>query len=185
MTLPGPDSDTAASLAARLVTAPRLIAPDAAAKAVAAWVAWLDDGDRAALGGLLGAYPLLTRLLESLSESSPFLWELASREPGRLVRLLSSDPDRGFTSLLRDTARAVAATSDEAEATRILRQMKGEAALLIALADIGGDKPVMQAARALTELADTAVRASVDGARRGAARAGRGGRRGGGGPQRG
>src|SRR3569623_267736 len=100
--------------------------------------------------GPRGAYPLLTRLLESLSESSPFLWELASREPGRLVRLLSSDPDRGFTSLLRDTARAVAATRDEAAATRLLHQMKGEAALLIALADIGGVRPVKLAARALT-----------------------------------
>ena len=44
---------------------------------------------------------------------------------------------------------------------RLLRRMKAEAALLIALADIGGVWPVMRATRALTELADTAVGAAV------------------------
>ena len=43
----------------------------------------------------------------------------------------------------------------------LLRRMKAEAALLIALADIGGVWPVMRAARALTELADAAVDAAV------------------------
>ena len=52
-------------------------------------------------------------------------------------------------------------TDDEAEAMRLLRRMKAEAALLIALADIGGVWPVMRATRALTELADTAVSAAV------------------------
>jgi glutamate-ammonia-ligase adenylyltransferase len=51
--------------------------------------------------------------------------------------------------------------------------MKAEAALLIALADIGGAWPVMQAAHALTELADTAVEAAVRFALSEAARAGR------------
>ena len=44
---------------------------------------------------------------------------------------------------------------------RVLRRMKAEAALLIALTDIGGVWPVMRAARALTELADAAVDAAV------------------------
>ena len=52
---------------------------------------------------------------------------------------------------------AIAACKDEVEAMRLLRRMKSEAALLIALADIGGVWPVMRAARALTDLADTAV----------------------------
>ena len=49
--------------------------------------------------------------------------------------------------------------------------MKAEAALLIALADIGGVWPVMRATRALTELADTAVDAAVRYLLRDAARA--------------
>src|SRR5262249_30690919 len=40
---------------------------------------------------------------------------------------------------------------------RLLRRMKREAALLIALTDIGGVWPAMRASRALTDLADTAV----------------------------
>ncbi|MEJ2435847.1 MAG: bifunctional [glutamine synthetase] adenylyltransferase/[glutamine synthetase]-adenylyl-L-tyrosine phosphorylase, partial [Pseudolabrys sp.] len=51
--------------------------------------------------------------------------------------------------------------------------MKAEAALLIAVADIGGAWPVMRAARALTDLADTAVAAAVRFALAEAARAGR------------
>ncbi len=52
-------------------------------------------------------------------------------------------------------------TVDEAQAMRLLRRTKAEAALLIALADIGGVWPAMRATRALTELADTAVAAAV------------------------
>jgi len=175
---PGPDSKAdavplGATLAERLVTAPRLIRPEAAEQAVAAWRAELGAADRAALDALTAAAPLAATLLQSLSESSPFLWELTRREPDRFVRLLDSDPDRHFATLLSDTAQAVAAATDEAEAMRLLRRMKAEAALLIALADIGGVWPVMHAARALTELADTAVRSSVRFALKEAARNGR------------
>ena len=44
---------------------------------------------------------------------------------------------------------------------RLLRRMKAEASLLIALADIGGVWPVMRVTAALTELADAAVGAAV------------------------
>jgi glutamate-ammonia-ligase adenylyltransferase len=178
MTLPGtqsvPDAPhSGTSLAERLVTAPRLIAPERAEATLAAWLAELAADDRASIEAQLAAAPLLATLLQSLSESSPFLWELVSRQPDRLLRLLRSDPDRHFPHLLADTARAVAGATDEAEAMRLLRGMKAEAALLIALADIGGVWPVMQAARALTELADTAVRAAVRFALLEAARNGR------------
>ena len=56
---------------------------------------------------------------------------------------------------------------------RLLRRMKAEAALLIALADIGGVWPVMRATRALTDLADTAVDAAARFVLAEAARAGR------------
>ncbi len=56
---------------------------------------------------------------------------------------------------------------------QLLRRMKAEAALLIALADIGGVWPVMRAAHALTDLADTAVDAAVRFALAEATRAGR------------
>jgi glutamate-ammonia-ligase adenylyltransferase len=55
---------------------------------------------------------------------------------------------------------------------RLLRRMKAEASLLVALADIGGIWPVMKITEALTRLADTAVAGAVrhllsDAARRG------------------
>jgi glutamate-ammonia-ligase adenylyltransferase len=67
----------------------------------------------------------------------------------------------------------MAATSDMAQAMRLLRRMKAEAALLIALADIGGVWPVMRATRALTDLADCAVAAAARFVLAEAARAGR------------
>jgi [glutamine synthetase] adenylyltransferase / [glutamine synthetase]-adenylyl-L-tyrosine phosphorylase len=115
----------------------------------------------------------LATLLQSLAESSPFLWELASCDPQRLLRLLAADPDRHLPALLTETGRAMAATDDETEAIRLLRHMKAEAALLIALADIGGAWPVMRATRALTDLADTAVDAAARFVLAAAAREGR------------
>ena len=168
MTSPG-DADTTprtasaarGALSGRFVTAPRLIDAEQAKVAVAAWLADLAAPDRAALEARIRATPLTATILQSLTENSPFLWELASREPERLLRLIDADPDSHFPQLLAEATRAVAATADIAEAMRVLRRMKAEAALLIALADIGGVWPVMQAARALTDLADCAVRAAV------------------------
>ena len=82
-----------------------------------------------------------------MSDGSPYLWDLAAAEPGRLLTLLNADPDEHLAELLEKTAKAVAATKDEAEAMRLLRRMKAEAALLIALADIGGVWPVMRTTR--------------------------------------
>ena len=113
------------------------------------------------LRALLTAHPVLNTLVQSLAEHSPYLWDLVSGEPARLLRLLEADPDAHFTALLSENGRAVAATADEDEAMGLLRRMKAEAALLIALADIGGVWPVMRAARALTELADMAVDSAV------------------------
>ena len=44
---------------------------------------------------------------------------------------------------------------------RILRRMKAEAALLVALADIGGVWPVARVTAALTDVAETALGAAV------------------------
>ena len=56
--------------------------------------------------------------------------------------------------------RAADAASDD-DAMRDLRRAKAEAALLIALADIGGVWPVERVTRALTEFADAALGAAV------------------------
>jgi glutamate-ammonia-ligase adenylyltransferase len=162
-----------ATLADRIATAPQLVDPKAARARVAEWLAGLSEDTAKPLKGLLAAHPTANALLESLAESSPYLWELTSREPERLLRLMGADPDRHLAALLSDNGRAISAVKDDAEAMRLLRRMKAEAALLIGLADIGGVWPVMQAARALTDLADTAVDAAVRFLLVEAARAGR------------
>jgi [glutamine synthetase] adenylyltransferase / [glutamine synthetase]-adenylyl-L-tyrosine phosphorylase len=148
------------SLAARIIVAPRLVDSMQAHTRVAEWLAGIKSPGKF-LKSLCASYPLAGTLIESLTENSPYLWELASSDTTRLLRVLQSDPDSHFPALLAQTARAVAATRDEAEAMALLRRMKSEAALLIAFADIGGVWPVMQATRALTALADTAVSSAV------------------------
>ena len=64
-------------------------------------------------------------------------------------------------ALTRDTRAAVARCPDEAGAMRALRLMKQEAALLIALADIGGVWDLAKVTGALTEIADVAVQAAL------------------------
>jgi glutamate-ammonia-ligase adenylyltransferase len=168
MTLPG-DANTIAEtairegniLAERIVTAPFLIDAAAARSRLADWLAGLGAPEATALEALLDAQPVLRRLLESLAESSPYLWDLASREPDRLLRLLSANPDQHLAELLARESRAAASAEDQTEAMQRLRRMKAEAALLIALADIGGVWPVMRATWALTELADAAVDAAA------------------------
>ena len=156
-----PVGEASATLAERIVAAPFVNDAKAARARVADWLDDLPAAQAKPLKARLAAHPNLNTLLESLSESSPFLWELSSHEPKRLLRLLDADPDKYLSALLADTRIAVDATEDEAEAMRLLRRMKAEAALLIALADIGGTWPVMRTTQALTDLADTAVNVAV------------------------
>ena len=150
------------SLAAAIVQAPRLSTP---AEARARVAAWLGEIGRSAAGKALkrriGAFRKLADLLAGLAEGSPFLWELATSDPDRLLAVLDADPDTHLRNVLTTAAKAVGAAKSEAAAMRALRRMKAEAALLIALADIGGVWPVMQTTGALTGLADTAVGAAV------------------------
>ena len=156
-----PVGEASATLAERIVAAPFVNDAKAARARVADWLDDLPAAQAKPLKARLAAHPNLNTLLESLSESSPFLWELSSHEPKRLLRLLDADPDKYLSALLADTRIAVDGTEDEAEAMRLLRRMKAEAALLIALADIGGTWPVMRTTQALTDLADTAVNVAV------------------------
>ena len=149
------------TLAERVVTAPRLNEPAAAATCVAAWQAELDEPIAGQIAALFSAHPVLWALLQSLSESSPFLWDLARRDGARLHAMFSASPERYLDDLLAAGGKAAASADAIDDAMRILRRMKAEAALLIALADIGGVWPVMRATQALSELADCAVDAAV------------------------
>ncbi len=149
-------------LAERIVLPRAVPAADAARARVAAWLA--DIADRpaaAALAQLLADHPAATRLIAGFAESAPYLWDLVRAEPARLLTLLRSDPDIRFEHVLAAAARSAAATRDEAGVMALLRRLKAEAALLIALADAGGVWPVMRVTAALTRLADVAVGLAV------------------------
>ena len=162
---PAPSTKTGAqdwALAGRVVRAPKLSDAKAARRRVADWLGGsANHASAKAIASLFAANRNLSTLIEGIGESSPFLWELMTADAARLVRLLRSDPDAHFRSLLSETAAATARTENEAEAMRLLRQMKAEGALLIALCDIGGVWPIMRCTQALTQLADTAVSSAV------------------------
>jgi glutamate-ammonia-ligase adenylyltransferase len=162
-----------AALADLIKTAPRLSDPGVAKLRVSNWLAGVSSADSKSLKSLFSKRPIIGTLVDSLAESSPYLWDLIAREPDRFLRLLLANPEQHFAVLLRDHGHAAAVSKDEAEAMRRLRRMKAEAALLIALADIGGVWSVMRTAHALTELADAAVNGAVRFALAEAGRAGR------------
>ena len=78
-----------------------------------------------------------------------------------LIRLLACEPEPHLAALIETTRREVSAAASEADAMRLLRRMKSEAALLIALCDIGGVWPVMRVTAALTELAVASVQSAL------------------------
>ena len=169
-----------AKRAAKKTAAKRRPAAGAATRAraprdkVQAWLAEIRHSvPGAAIGALLAKTPTRRAHIESIAAASPYLWQLATEDPARLLAVLEADPEARLREILDEAGAAVAATPDEAEAMRLLRRMKAQAALLIALADIGGAWPVMRVTRALTELADTAVTAALRHLLRAAAQAGK------------
>jgi glutamate-ammonia-ligase adenylyltransferase len=145
-------------LAHRITRAPRLAVPREAGRKVDEWLEALAGSEAGkTLNDLFSARPAVRALIEGLAAGSPFLWGLADREPDRLVRVLSRDPDERLKEMLADATAAVAGLESDAQAMRLLRRTKTEAALLIALADIGGVWPLRRVTQALTQLADGAI----------------------------
>ena len=157
------DGSDDSSLVRRIGAAPQLQAADEARARVNEWLAEIVDLPAGkTLTRLAAAHPRLEALMMGLADGSPYLWGLVRASPERFVALLEAEPERRFRDILADASGAIAATRDEAEVMRLLRRMKAEGALLIALADIGGVWPVTQVVDLQTMLADAAVGAAVD-----------------------
>jgi glutamate-ammonia-ligase adenylyltransferase len=150
------DKTTASSLATRLKTAPRVSEAKAVRKKLADLAA-----EEPAIAALVEE-KAVRQLLEGVADGSPFLWETARAHPKMLVRLLETSPETRFAALLEEAKRAVRDARDEPTVARALRRMKREAALLIALADVGGVWPLAEVTAALTAVADTALAAVID-----------------------
>jgi [glutamine synthetase] adenylyltransferase / [glutamine synthetase]-adenylyl-L-tyrosine phosphorylase len=128
-------------------------------------VEWLAGIGRTASGetlsALLAAHPALAKVLGGIAESAPYLWHLAQADPARLLRLLTNDPETAWVALLSRLREDAAAAKGAAAIMRVLRRGKAEAALLIALADVGGVWSVTRLTAALTEFADSALAGTV------------------------
>lgn len=141
------------SLAARFRDGPRVFAPEQAAERFESWLVDVSSEQADAIRDVLRSAPALAAALHSIAEASPYLFDLIRADAARLLRLVRSDPDQRFAALLETAATEVAAASDEDSVMASLRRLKAEAALLIALCDIGGIWPVMTVTKALTDLA--------------------------------
>src|SRR4029077_5867030 len=144
-----------ATLAESLVDAPRLSAPAGASRRLAAF---LRTSSSVELARELERGRTRDVLL-GIADHSPYLWTLVQEDPARLVRLLGRPPGESLDAL----AQTLVSRRNEHEADLMpaLRRAKREAALLAALADIGGVWDVVAITEALTRFADAAVRAAV------------------------
>ena len=148
-------------LASRLATAPVLHDAASAGQCADDWLADIAGAESVALRDIFKRVPRAFTIAAALAESSPYLFDLVRADPLRLRRLLTSNPDAYLASLIAESTQAAGLAETEADAMIALRRMKAEAALLIALCDIGGVWPVMRVTEALTDLAVRSVQAAL------------------------
>jgi glutamate-ammonia-ligase adenylyltransferase len=113
------------------------------------------------LAALIPARSRARALIEGIADGSPFLWDIAFADPAALAALLKAAPEASLARIVQAAAEAARAARSEDEVMRALRRMRREAALLTAIADIGGVWPLANVTRALTVVADTAIDAAV------------------------
>ena len=149
------------SLAARFVEGPNLSFPEKAKQRLSDWLTDLAPGQTAEFEGLFARFPHTEDIFAGIAEASPFLFDLVRSDAARALRILQGEPDRDLARLIEETRQSVWTASNEAQAMHVLRRAKAEAALLIALCDIGGVWPVMQVTRALTDFAVISVQSAL------------------------
>jgi glutamate-ammonia-ligase adenylyltransferase len=148
------------ALAARFVSGPHITASSTAEQRLGDWLAELEPQQSADIGAWLDR-PFARAILLGIVEFSPYLFDLIRADAARLLRLMACDPEPHLAALIEKTSRDVLAAAGEADVMHLLRRMKSEAALLIALCDIGGVWPVMRVTAALTDLAVASVQAAL------------------------
>src|SRR5947208_3167166 len=147
-------------LAARFVDGPYVAASNQAEQRLGDWLSDLEPAQSAALDELLER-PFAKSILSGIAEFSPYLFDLVRSDAARLIQLLGCDPEAHLAKLIEKTSNEVFAAAGETDVMHLLRRMKAEAALLIALCDIGGVWPVMQVTAALTDLAIASVQMAL------------------------
>jgi glutamate-ammonia-ligase adenylyltransferase len=120
-----------------------------------------------AMGSRFSALPESARaLLRGVGGASPYLSRLIARAPDEAEDVLRRAPESCLADRLAEF-RAAGELKDPPAQMRALRVAKARAALLIALAEIAGAWPTLEAAAALSDAADAAASAALRAALRG------------------
>lgn len=117
--------------------------------------------DLAPLANALSNSPALEALLSGIFGNSPFLSSLITRHPAYLLAILKTPPASFMATIGECLATAMAAATSLQEAMHHLRLYKQQAALFIAMADLGGVWPLEKVVNAITVTADTSLREAV------------------------
>ncbi|MBL8644132.1 MAG: bifunctional [glutamine synthetase] adenylyltransferase/[glutamine synthetase]-adenylyl-L-tyrosine phosphorylase [Rhodospirillaceae bacterium] len=139
--------------------------PAQAGRLLTEWAA-ADGVEDQALATFMRAAPAdaqLSRLLTAVFGNSPYLSGLLDRYPDVLKDAWTTGLQQTWDRIMANISAAAItqAPLTQAEVMKRLRQAKGQAALLIALADMSGAWPLEQVTGALTDLADACVKMCV------------------------
>ncbi|MFW6076151.1 MAG: bifunctional [glutamine synthetase] adenylyltransferase/[glutamine synthetase]-adenylyl-L-tyrosine phosphorylase [Hyphomicrobiales bacterium] len=132
-----------------------------------------DEGAAAELKSRAEGIDSVGGLLRGVLAASPFLTDLMVRDPEFAVACLDAAPEDSLSELCETVAAETIAGPDERTVKSALRRARAKAALVIALADLGGAWTCEEVTAALTRFADTSIGAAVDWLLREAAAAGR------------
>lgn len=141
-------SETPTSLKARITAAPIAYDPHCAEDLGAKLPGDLNSG-------------AMAELLAGAAGSAPYLANLIRRHGEWLSGVAETPPEDAMAAILAEMAAAVAEAGDQRSAAEALRLAKSRAALLIALADLGGVWDLSEVTGALTGLADAATSAGA------------------------
>lgn len=157
------DADTTSpnkSLADRFTTAPKSCSEPRVAADYDALISKAKEQAHGTLAELLER-AAVKEVICGVISGSPYLAQLIRTNPGRLYRILQTDPDRLFDDLVAEVCNNVSGADDRASVMKALRKFKANVALLTGLADLGGVWPVMRVTDVLTECADVALQSAV------------------------
>jgi glutamate-ammonia-ligase adenylyltransferase len=102
------------------------------------------------------------KLLDAIFGNSPYLCQLALREPAIVRGFLTTGPEQSMADILDFVDHSASLAKNADALMQPLRVAKRRAALLVALADLSGLWPLERVTAALSDLADRALQAGLD-----------------------
>ncbi len=111
----------------------------------------------------LDGAPAGPRLLESIFSNSPFLSQCLTADIGLLPDVLNHGPQWVLRKVREELKSKAPGCRDQAELMVLLRQQRRRAAFAIAYTDITGQAGVSAVTQALSEFAEAAVEAALEG----------------------